>query len=223
MQADIAALGYDAAEQGDFATLKTLQQAQADARLKDDPRAIALRGAVTGGKMSWAYDAEDALGISNNRTRARIDLHNLKAEAGSDPDTAAQNALANQFSTLRLNSLTAQSTIGENEAAVTLSQLQGASAAEVARSGNPYLSSLTAAGAAARAEAAQYRTDLNTPEGQKRSAELGARNRRTPMRAPPVLTCSRRSSLTTPSRTFFPSAWTSTRSIKAVPVSLWRA
>ncbi len=185
---DISALGYDAAENGDFTSLKTLQDAARRAKVKSDPAfQDAARhvedvsesqlglGSVAVGFAKWAR--QHNLPIHNDITAAldTEDARQKDLSGGPDPVAKAQNDLANQFVSLKSNQIVAESGIKEAAGGITLAELRGAGSAGIASAGKPLLASVAAARTATQSEIGLLQGDLADPLNAGRGDELKAK------------------------------------------------
>ncbi len=183
---DFDALGYDAAENGDFAGLKQLQSAASDARVKDNPVYQAAAGRLS--KDSNDFLGLGGLGVSATRflrsrgVRLGTDIDSdlqaeddQKAAAGADPNAQAQNDLINQFARLRAGDIVAQSGIGVAQVAIERTSAVGGSAAQIGQASQALYSGLGAARAATQGEVSLLQSDLANPVNAGRADELRAK------------------------------------------------
>lgn len=134
--ADIDALAYDAAENGDFGTLKQLQQAAGDARVKDDPQFQAAAKHIDDVSNSQFGLGAAPVAFARFARAHGLDLHNDISNAlntederrttlGADPNVAEQNRVANEFADAKSRALGA-------DADISRAQAEGRSAADIA-------------------------------------------------------------------------------------------
>ena len=183
---DLQSLGFDAAENDDFAGLKTFQQAAQDARVKNNPVYQAAAKRLQGDSNSL-FGLGD-LGVAGTKflrdhgyrpnTDINADLQtedDQKAASGTDPVTDAQNALINQFADLKSRSIVADSTIKTARAGIALVEAQGGSAQDIAKSSQSLFSADAAGRAATTSEISLLQKDLANPINAGRRDELTAR------------------------------------------------
>ncbi len=176
---DITSLAYDAAEQGDFSGLKTLQQAASDARFKNDPKVQEAQGAIGDIKSNWWMGAanwvQGKLTGSDIISGYQDDINARKKTLGEDPDAAAENTLVNQFADIKSRRLVAESTVKSAGIGISLVEAQGGSAADVVAASRALFTADAAGRTATRSEIGLLQQDLANPINAGRKDELTAR------------------------------------------------
>lgn len=185
----IQSMGFDAAENGDFTGLKTLQQTASRALVKNDPAYQAAAKTLTDATNSqfglgaapvavarWARS--HGLPVHNDLTAA-MDTEDERQSALSgsgDPAVAAQNLLINQFADLQSAQIVANSGIKVAQSGIGLALARGGSAAQIGTASEALYSSLADARASTQSEIALYQADLADPlRSQGREPELKAK------------------------------------------------
>ena len=180
---DIVSMGFDAAEQGDFSGLKTLQQAARDAAAKADPAyQNAARKFNSSSSLAqsdnWATKADlwvhDSLpwwlggGTDDDVSRARdarVKMESRHKELGKpvESEIDTQNALINQFAEMKGGEIVAEGRIGVASAGLSLAGLRGASASALAEDSKPLYAGVEAARTQTASEIRLLQSDLADP------------------------------------------------------------
>jgi len=183
---DLQALGFDAAENGDFSGLVTFQQAARDARVKDDPAYQAAAKRLQGDSNSLlglgAFGVAGTKFLRDHGYRPNTDINadlqtedDQKAAAGTDPVADAQNTLINQFAKFRSDDIVAGAGIQAAGTGIGLVTARGGSAAQIAQASEALYAGLGAAKAATQGEIGLLQSDLANPVNAGRASELTAK------------------------------------------------
>jgi len=183
---DLQALGFDAAENGDFSGLVTFQQAAHDARVKDDPAYQAAAKRLQGDSNSLlglgAFGVAGTKFLRDHGYRPNTDINadlqtedDQKAAAGTDPVADAQNTLINQFAKFRSDDIVAGAGIQAAGTGIGLVTARGGSAAQIAQASEALYAGLVAAKAATQGEIGLLQSDLANPVNAGRAGELTAK------------------------------------------------
>jgi hypothetical protein len=182
---DITSLAYDAAEQGDFGGLKTLQQAAGNARAKDDPQFNALakdkeeksRNPFSAAnhwlgdlQRSQGMDVYDDIHTDDVKMAAR-----QKALAGPDSLAINENAIINQFASLKSQRIIADSQMNEAASGIKLTEARGGSAEDIIASSKNLFAATAAGRISTQSEIALLQQDMANPINAGRKGELTAK------------------------------------------------
>jgi hypothetical protein len=182
---DASSLGFDAAEEGDYGSLRTFQRDAQRLKLENDPRyqlavkkttdvfkfdddgslGSKIRGIVLGpiGELAWRGGKY----VAGSRDAADI----IKNQ-GEDPNAAIQNALADQMNTIREQRLSSEALAQVGVGRLSDIVERGGSLSAVSSATESYRSTLRTAESDVDQRIALLKKDLGSPAGKGRETEL---------------------------------------------------